>query len=322
MGSPVSPSEVHGFQGMLDTLKLTPLRSIGWHFTWCNKQEVGRKVYSKIDWALGDLNWLQQYGQVKADYLNPSISDHSPILIKCCTYATLHPKPFRFYPNIMEQPDFKSILRQVWEEKMLLLEVEKWSRVEEQVLRQKSRATWIKCGDVNSKYFHAQWKIRCSQNAITAVYTDNNTKLTDPRAIEDEFIGVFTGLMGSSNSNLPCLNAEVVKTGVCLTLQQQKDLIKEVTKEEIIEAIKTMPKEKAPGADGFPIEFFTGNWDIVNGEVLEVVQQFFITGDLMLAINTTAITLIPKVPSPTKVKDYRPIACCTSSYKIISKVLT
>jgi len=48
--------------------------------------------------------------------------------------------------------------------------------------------------------------------------------------------------MGASNSNLPCLNAEVVKTGVCLTLQQQKDLIKEVTKQEIIEAIKTMPK--------------------------------------------------------------------------------
>lgn len=37
---------------------------------------------------------------------------------------------------------------------------------------------------------------------------------------------------------------------MCLTLQQQY-LIKEVTHEEIIEAIKTLPKEKAPGVDGF-----------------------------------------------------------------------
>ncbi|KAH0715190.1 hypothetical protein KY284_008095 [Solanum tuberosum] len=154
----------------------------------------------------------------------------------------------------MEHPDFKSTLKQVREmditgqplvkklhvareklnliqrhiqddlmdqmlfdqEKMLLLEIEKWSR-----------------------------KIRCSHNAINSIYTENNTKLIDPRAIEAKFIGVFTGLMGAS-------------TSVCLTLQQQKEMIKEVTQEEIIEAIKNMPKEKAPGVDGFPIEFFTG----------------------------------------------------------------
>ncbi|KAH0712546.1 hypothetical protein KY289_008505 [Solanum tuberosum] len=191
----------------------------------------------------------------------------------------------------MEHPNFKSTLKQVREmditgqplvkkihvarekldliqrhiqdyltdqEKMLILEIEKWNRVEEQVLRQKSRATWIECGDANSKYFHAQWKFRCSHNAINSIYIANNTKLIDPREIEAKFIGVFTGLMGASTSNLPCLNVEVVNTGVCLTLQQQKDMIKEVTQEEIIEAIKNMPKQKAPGVDGFPIEFFTG----------------------------------------------------------------
>ncbi|KAK6775905.1 hypothetical protein RDI58_026906 [Solanum bulbocastanum] len=35
--------------------------------------------------------------------------------------------------------------------------------------------------------------------------------------------------MGASTSNLPFLNVEVVKKGVCLNLQQQRDLIKEVT---------------------------------------------------------------------------------------------
>ncbi|KAK4706794.1 hypothetical protein R3W88_033644 [Solanum pinnatisectum] len=58
-------------------------KAIGWHFTWCNKQEVENMVYSKIDWAFGNLHWIKQYRHVEADYLNPSISDHSPILIKC-----------------------------------------------------------------------------------------------------------------------------------------------------------------------------------------------------------------------------------------------
>ncbi|KAG5586269.1 hypothetical protein H5410_046703 [Solanum commersonii] len=90
----------------------------------------------------------------------------------------------------------------------------------------KSRATWVECGDANSKYFHAQWKIRYSHNAITSIYTEKNTKLTDPKQIEAEFIGVFTGLMGASTSELPYLNIEVVKKGECSTLQQQKKLIR------------------------------------------------------------------------------------------------
>nr|XP_009628540.1 uncharacterized protein LOC104118866 [Nicotiana tomentosiformis] len=42
----------------------------------------------------------------------------------------------------------------------------------------------------------------------------------------------------------------------------------------------------------------------------------------MKAWNCTAITLIPKVPAPAQVKDYRPIACCTTLYKIIAMIVT
>lgn len=163
------------------------------------------------------------------------------------------------------------------QEKMLLLEIEKWSRVEEEVLRQKSTSTWVECGDATSKYFHAQWKIRCSHNGISFIYTERNIKFRDPRAIEAK----FTGLMGARASNLPCLNVEVVKIGVCFTIQQQKELIKEVTHEEIIEPI------------------------------------FFIIGTLLPAVNTTTITFVSKVLPPTKVKDCRSIVCRTSLYKII-----
>lgn len=99
-------------------------------------------------------------------------------------------------------------------------------------------------------------------------------------------------------------------------------MIVEVSREEILQAVTEMPKDKAPGVDGYPIELYTKNWDIVKEDMYAAVQQFFSSGVMMKTWNCTAITLVPKVPSPTQVTDFRPIACCSTLYKIVAKVLT
>jgi len=48
------------------------------------------------------------------------------------------------------------------QDKKLLQDIEKWRKVEEQVLRHNARALWVESGDGNSKYFHVQWKMRRS----------------------------------------------------------------------------------------------------------------------------------------------------------------
>ncbi|GJW81501.1 RNA-directed DNA polymerase, eukaryota, reverse transcriptase zinc-binding domain protein [Tanacetum coccineum] len=39
-------------------------------------------------------------------------------------------------------------------------------------------------------------------------------------------------------------------------------------------------------------------------------------------VNATLISLVPKVQTPEKVTDFRPIACCNVLYKCISKIIT
>lgn len=67
-------------------------------------------------------------------------------------------------------------------------------------MRQKARATWIECGDSNTKYFHAQWKLRVTHNAIVSIYTESGEKLTNPKMVEEEFIVVFASIMGDKIS--------------------------------------------------------------------------------------------------------------------------
>lgn len=76
-----------------------------------------------------------------------------------------------------------------------------------------------------------------------------------------------------------------------------------------------MKTDSAPGPDGFTVEFFMENWEVVGLEVTQAVEYFFTNDYLYYPINTTAISLIPKTENPVKMKEFRPIFCCIVTYK-------
>lgn len=55
--------------------------------------------------------------------------------------------------------------------------------------------------------------------------------------------------------------------------------------------------------------------------VVQIVQQFFITGILPSSLQDIIMVLIPKKTPPTSVHDLRPIALYNVLYKILSKVV-
>ncbi|XP_075108929.1 uncharacterized protein LOC142180761 [Nicotiana tabacum] len=80
LGQPVTMNEVKEFKDCIDSIQLTPLKTKGCFYSWCNKQHADDKVYSKIDKAFGNFEWIKEYGHVEADCLDPGVSDHSPIV--------------------------------------------------------------------------------------------------------------------------------------------------------------------------------------------------------------------------------------------------
>ena len=52
-------------------------------------------------------------------------------------------------------------------------------------------------------------------------------------------------------------------------------LMHPISLEELEEVVFVMPKGKAPGPDGFPVEFFQEFWDIINHDLLEVVKESY-----------------------------------------------
>ncbi|XP_019248742.1 PREDICTED: uncharacterized protein LOC109228008 [Nicotiana attenuata] len=115
-GQLVTASEVQEFKQCISNMQLTPLRTKGCFFTWCNKQDAHARVYSKIDWAFGNFKWTKDYGHVEADCLEPGVSDHSPILVQVWKRRTIHPKPFKLYMVTMEHKDFRPMVDRIWQQ--------------------------------------------------------------------------------------------------------------------------------------------------------------------------------------------------------------
>ena len=101
-----------------------------------------------------------------------------------------------------------------------------------------------------------------------------------------------------------------------------RDLLsREYNPEEIKAALFQMGPTKAPGPDGMNAFFYQKLWHIVGDDVINAVLDFLNNGIMVPNFYYTHIVLIPKIKSPEKITDYRPISLCNVIYKIISKVL-
>jgi len=99
------------------------------------------------------------------------------------------------------------------------------------------------------------------------------------------------------------------------------NLNRPVSEEEVKEVLKEMQNGKAPGPDEFNVDFFKACWNIVKKDILNVVEDSRTDKTILKALNTTFITLIPKQDVALTPKRFRPIALCNVVYKIISKVV-
>ena len=73
--------------------------------------------------------------------------------------------------------------------------------------------------------------------------------------------------------------------------------------------------------DGFHSIFFHKFWNIINDTIKSTAKEFYDTSQILADLNKTNIVLIPKVPCPEKVDQFRPISLCNYCYKILSKML-
>jgi len=58
-----------------------------------------------------------------------------------------------------------------------------------------------------------------------------------------------------------------------VTRVQNLALLRVITKAEVEEVIKKMAKNKAPGLDGFTLEFYQATWNFMSQDIVNAVEE-------------------------------------------------
>ncbi|XP_056688217.1 uncharacterized protein [Spinacia oleracea] len=266
---------------------------------------------------------------IKGLYLNFSISDHVPLMVTSLPDVPDGGKPFRFLNFLVDHTQFEPLVKAVWDSpgtgscifqlwcklkrvkcKLKSLHREDFAGISEKIDKARSLLAFVQQDLVTSPTpeLHLQ-EADCIAELRKWLKVDEIALRQKSRIqwLQKEVISFYNALFGSSAHSLPSVHLPTLRKGSTLSVSAKNWLIRQVTNDEIDQALKSIGDDKAPGLDGLNAIFFKKSWHTIKEDVYKAVKELFLTNKMLPQFNTTSITLVPKVPNPTLVKDFKPI---------------
>jgi len=189
------------------------------------------------------------------------------------------------------------------------------------LLQQQCKLEWIKYGDTVSKLFFAKAKQRKLAIYIYSIKDANGNWVEGFDNVGKVMAEFYTRLLGHQLCTRTSVEDDILKLRPHLTMEQQLQICKHFTKEDLKKAIFSIPNTKSPGLDGFSSDLFKQAWLKIKDLACLAVLNFFKNGSLPHYVSATKLIVLPKVQHPQEATEFRPISCCNVLFKCIAKML-
>ena len=103
---------------------------------------------------------------------------------------------------------------------------------------------------------------------------------------------------------------------------KDNDILKQlITLDEIKNVVDGMEDDRAPGPDGYNVNFIKLCWNIIKTDLFKMVRKSQRCTKIGGNTNSTFLALIPKEKEAKSFDRFRPISLCNIGYKIITKIM-
>ncbi|KAL8498956.1 hypothetical protein ACS0TY_022060 [Phlomoides rotata] len=161
-------------------------------------------------------------------------------------------------------------------------ELIRFGQWKEKLLAQKSKARWLRDGDVNSSYFHGWINRNKKFNMIEGLsingrWSDSVEEVK--RGVHDHFKLHFRGFVPSR----PVLPIYIFSRSIDTCSNQS--LTVSFTEEEVKTAVWACDIDKSPGPYGYSFGFIKECWEDLKGEILDMMSEFHQHGRFPKGLN-------------------------------------
>nr|XP_016446298.1 PREDICTED: uncharacterized protein LOC107771452 [Nicotiana tabacum] len=316
----VSLNEIDDFRHCVHSCNLFDLGFKSSIFTWWNGRAEEDCIFKRLDRCLANFQFQQTFPRIEVQHLSKTGSDHSPMYLKSDIETPPIKKPFKFLNFWVEHATFKDVVRENWtadfsanpfiifnhklkklkkalslwskatfgnifqkiasmEEVVMVHEAEfeanptgmnrerlqkiqaeliKCLALDEKYWQQKAGMTWFKEGDRNTKFFHAQVR----EEAI--------------KFYKEQFTEAATPSLFDIVEHVPNL----------INNEQNAELIKQPTKEEVKVEVFGLNGDSAGGLDVMTGKLYHSCWDIIGMTCTtwNIVENILLTQEIVTDI--------------------------------------
>jgi hypothetical protein len=155
--------------------------------------------------------------------------------------------------------------------------------------RQIGKVTWCILGDEDIGFFHSRASARLKSNKIKVV-DHNGIRSFTHKEKEHILMNYYRDILGNSVVTQELIDLEKVYPNQI----DVSTLTPPFIEEEIINALKLIPRDKSLGPYGFGSGFFQHFWRVIKSDILNLFHQFYEEGLQMDRNNRSYIVLIKR----------------------------
>ncbi|XP_075109246.1 uncharacterized protein LOC142181032 [Nicotiana tabacum] len=265
-GLPVSLNEIDDFRHCINTCNLFDLGFKGSIFTWWNGRAEEDCIFKRLDRCLANVEFQQTFPGIEVQHLSKTGSDHSPMYLKCDIETPPIKKPFKFLNFWVEHATFKDVVKENWSADFsanpFILFNHKLKKLK------KALSLWSKAtfGDIFQKIASMEEVVMVHEAEFEANPTGMNRerlqKIEEEQEIAEEAIKFYEEQF--TEAATPASFDIVEHVPNLINTEQNAELIKQPTKQEVKMAVLGLNGDSAGGPDGDDLydmvrAFFSGH---------------------------------------------------------------
>ena len=185
----------------------------------------------------------------------------------------------------------------------------------------RSRIRWVEEGEMSSAYFFRLEKKRFADRWVSALRNPDGSFVSSPAGLCSSFASFYSDLFSSFGAD-SCVRDSLLSHISSSLSSEQADLCEGLLSvSECYSALVGMARRKAPGSDGLPMEFYLKFWNVLGGDLVQVLNLCYCSGSLSSSQRRGVISLVFKKGDRLDARNWRPISLLNVDYKLAARAL-